>query len=134
MMRPLMRNKVPENTRLRPRELFFILLGVATGAALAVLWFRLVPELMLQKGLGSESLSGLGSLVMHPGFEVLVLVIGVVLLAAGVATRVSSGRDRATWILAAGSVMMFGMLMLSVNAVYDPVFLSGEVEDAFDSP
>jgi hypothetical protein len=57
-----------------------------------------------------------------------------VLLSAGVATRVASGKDRATWILAAGSVMMFGMLMLSVNAVYDPVFLTGEVEDALESP
>ncbi|KIG17715.1 hypothetical protein DB30_02990 [Enhygromyxa salina] len=121
-----MSKKVPENTRLRAREMFFVFLGVATGAALAVLWFRLVPELMQHKGLGVESLSGLGRVVMHPVFEVPVLLGGIVLLAAGVATRVSSGKDKATWIMAAGSVVMFGMLLLSVNAVYDPVFLVGE--------
>ena len=46
MMRLLMSKKVPENKRLRPRELFFILLGLVTAASLAVLWFRLAPELM----------------------------------------------------------------------------------------
>jgi hypothetical protein len=125
-MRPRMAKKVPENFRLRPRELFFVLLGVATGSALAVLWFRLVPELMAQKGLDAATLSSLGSVVMHPGFQVPVLLGGAVLLAAGVATRTGSGKDKATWILAAGSVAMFGMLLLSVNALYDPVFVAAE--------
>ncbi|PRP89888.1 hypothetical protein ENSA5_69940 [Enhygromyxa salina] len=123
---------MPENTRLRPRELFFIFLGVGTGAALAVLWFRLVPELMAHKGLGAEALSGLGSVVMHPAFQGAVLVSGAVVLAAGVATRTGSGKDKATWILAAGSVAMFGMLMLSVNALYDPVFLDPDADVGAD--
>jgi hypothetical protein len=130
MMRPRMAKKVPENFRLRPRELFFVFLGVATGASLAVLWFRLVPELMARKGLGVEALSGLGAVVMHPGFQVPVLVAGAVVLAAGVATRTGSGKDKATWILAAGSVVIFGVLLLSVNALYEPVFAGGGVEEA----
>jgi hypothetical protein len=118
-----MAKKVPENFRLRPRELFFVFLGVSTGAALAVLWFRLVPELMQRKGLDQAALSGLGRMVMHPGFQVPVLLAGMVVLAAGVATRTGSGKDKATWILAAGSVAIFGVLLLSVNALYDPVFV-----------
>ena len=119
-----MAKSVPENHRLRPRELFFVFMGVTTGAALAVLWFRLVPELMTRKGLDLTALSGLGSVIMHPGFQVPVLIAGAVVLAAGVATRTGSGKDKATWILAAGSVAMFGMLLLSVNALYDPVFVA----------
>lgn len=129
MMRPRMAKKVPENFRLRPRELFFVLLGVATGAALAVLWFRLVPELMAQKSLDAGALSSLGAVVMHPGFQVPTLIAGAVILAAGVATRTGSGKDKATWILAAGSVAMFGMLLLSVNALYDPVFIAAPPHD-----
>jgi hypothetical protein len=125
-MRPRMAKKVPENHRLRPRELFFVFLGVSTGAALAVLWFRLVPELMRQKGLDAGALSGLGKVVMHLGFQVPVLLGAMVVLAAGVATRTGSGKDKATWILAAGSVAIFGLLLLSVNALYDPVFAAAE--------
>jgi hypothetical protein len=84
MMRLLMSKKVPENKRLRPRELFFILLGLVTAASLAVLWFRLAPELM---------------------------------------------QDKATWILAAASVLLFAMLLLSVNALYSPVFMDPAVAE-----
>ena len=126
MMRPRMAKKVPETHRLRPRELFFTLLGVATGASLAVLWYRLTPELLEHKGLDASALTGLGAMVMHPGFQVPVLLLGAVLLAAGLATRTSSGKDKATWILAAGSVVLFGTLLLSVNGLYDPVFTSAE--------
>ena len=123
-----MAKKVPENFRLRPRELFFVFLGVATGASLAVLWFRLVPELLTRKGLDATALSGLGAVIMHPAFQVPVLLAGAVMLAAGVATRTGSGKDKATWILAAGSVAMFAMLLLSVNALYDPVFIAAPAE------
>lgn len=118
-----MAKKVPENFRLRPRELFFIFLGLATTASLAVLWFRLVPELLADKGLDIASLTGLAAVVMHLAFQIPVLVLGLVGLAAGIATRTGSGSDRATWILAGASIVMFGMLLLSVNALYEPVFL-----------
>jgi hypothetical protein len=117
-----MAKKVPDTHRLRPRELFFALLGVATGASLAVLWYRLTPELLAHKGLDEGALTGLGAVVMHLAFQVPVLLLGAVLLAAGLATRTSSGKDKATWILAAGSVVLFGTLLLSVNGLYDPVF------------
>jgi hypothetical protein len=124
MMRLLMGIKVPENKRLRPRELFFILLGVVTAASLAVLWFRLAPELMQHKQLGLEDLSGLGRLVMHPALQVVVLVGAAFGLSAGIATRTASGKDKATWILAGVSMLVFAMLLLSVNALYAPVFMS----------
>lgn len=124
-----MAGKVPQTHRLRPRELFFVFLGVATGAGLAVLWFRLAPELMAEHGSSVDALTGLAALVMHPGFQVPVLLAGAVLLSAGIATRTSSGRDRATWILAAGCALVFGVLLLSVNALYDPVFADPETRE-----
>ena len=121
MMRPRMANKVPEKYRLRPRELFFVLLGVATGAGLGVFWFRLAPEAMDAKGVGMDALTGVAALLMHPGFQVPFLLVVAAVLSAGIATRVSSGKDKATWILAAGSVLVFGVLLLSVNVLYEPV-------------
>ena len=115
---------MPENRRLRPRELFFILLGVVTAASLAVLWFRLAPELMRAKQLELDDLGGLGRFVMQPLVQVVVLLGAAFGLSAGIATRTASGKDKATWILAAASVLVFGMLLLSVNALYMPVFVS----------
>lgn len=133
MMRLLMGPKVPENKRLRPRELFFILLGVVTAASLAVLWFRLAPELMQHKQLELGDLGDLGRLVMNPVVQVTVLLGGAVGLSAGIATRTASGKDKATWILAAASVLVFGMLLLSVNALYVPVFVDAPVEDDWEN-
>jgi hypothetical protein len=60
---------------------------------------------------------------MHPGVQAGVLLGAAVGLSAGIATRTASGKDKATWILAAASVLVFGMLLLSVNALYVPVFV-----------
>ncbi len=123
-MKPvLMSKKVPENRRLRPRELFFILLGVVTAASLAVLWFRLAPELMAHKQLDPDDLTSLGRVVMHPALQVVVLLGAAFGLSAGIATRTASGKDKATWILAATATVVFGVLLLSVNALYVPVFV-----------
>jgi len=129
-MRSRMGKKVPENFRLRPLELFFTFLGVSTAAALAVLWYRLVPELMAQQGLDADTLSGAAAAVMHLGVQVPVLVGGLVVLAAGIATRTGSGKPGATWILAGGSTAMFGVLLLSINALYEPVFVGAGAGDA----
>jgi hypothetical protein len=123
MMPLLMSQKVPENKRLRPRELFFVLLGIVTAASLAVLWFRLAPELMAQQQLDHDDLGDLGRFVMHPAVQVVVLLGVAVGLSAGIATRTANGKDKATWILAAASVLAFGMMLLSVNALYVPVFV-----------
>lgn len=130
-----MGKKVPENYRLRPLELFFAFLGVSTAAALAVLWYRVVPELMAQQGLGPGDLSGAAAAVMHLGVQIPVLLGGLVVLAAGAATRVGSGKARATWILAGGSTAMFAVLLLSINALYEPIFASsgGPAADAADA-
>lgn len=123
MMRPRMSKKVPDNKRLRPRELFFVLLGVVTGASLAVLWLRLAPELMQQKQLAPDDLRPLARVLMHPVMQLVILLGAAVSISAGIATRTASGKDRATWILAAATILLFGALLLSVNALYVPVFV-----------
>lgn len=120
--------KVPELNRLRPRELFFAFLGVATGAGLAVYWFRVVPELLAQQGLDLEVYEGLAAVLTQPILQALVLIVGAVIMAAGIATRIASGKDRATWILAAGSLLLFGSLLLSVN-VLQPAIDAAMAED-----
>ncbi|MCA9685995.1 MAG: hypothetical protein KC457_27730 [Myxococcales bacterium] len=112
---------LPETHRLRPRELFFAFLGGATGAGLGVFWFRLIPDAMAAKGMSAADLSGLAALVTHPGFQIPLLLLATGILSAGAATRMSTGKDRATWILAAGSVLIFATLLLSVNVLYEPV-------------
>lgn len=121
---------MPDNKRLRPRELFFILLGLVTAASLAVLWLRLAPELMQHKQLGVDDLRPLGRLVMHPLVQVPVLLGALVALAAGIATRTASGKDKATWILAGGTVVLFLVLLVSVNALYVPVFVDAPGPEA----
>ncbi|MFV8755532.1 hypothetical protein ACNOYE_33705 [Nannocystaceae bacterium ST9] len=123
--------KVPELNRLRPRELFFVFLGVATGAGLAVYWFRIVPESLARLGLDADVFEGAAALLTHPILQVFVLIAAAVLLAAGIATRVASGKDRATWILAGGSLLLFISLLLSVNVV-QPV-LDAERRDQDDA-
>lgn len=117
MLRATMSTKVPEHNRLRPRELFFVFLGLATGAGLAVYWFRVVPETLASLGLDASVFEGLAAALTHPLVQALVLVAAAVILAAGVATRIASGKDRATWILAAGSLLLFASLVASVNVV-----------------
>jgi hypothetical protein len=104
--------------RLRLREVAFILLGVSTSAGLSVLWFGMVPELMARKAIDRGALDGLSALVTHPGFQVPVLMATVLLLAAGTATRLAMGRDRATWILAGGCLLAFSTLALTVQVLY----------------
>ncbi len=105
--------------KLRPRELFFGLVGVVGGAGAFVLWFKAVPEMMARDGVSLESLSSIGQLVLSRGFQFFVLVLTLVLLAGGVATRTSLGRDRATWILAIGASVVVVALVLSVYGLGD---------------
>ncbi len=109
--------KVPESNRLRPRELFFAFLGGATGAGLAVYWFRVIPETLAILGRDSSVFEGPAAVLTQPFVQALVLLTAAIILAAGVATRVASGKDRATWILAGGSLLLFVSLVLSVNLV-----------------
>lgn len=120
---------VPELNRLRPRELFFVLLGGATGAGLAVYWFRVVPELLAQRGLDTDVYEGLAAVLTQPIVQALVLVAGAVILAAGIATRIATGKDRATWILAAGSLLLFGSLLLSVNVLQPALDAASSTDD-----
>jgi hypothetical protein len=120
---------VPELNRLRPRELFFVLLGGATGAGLAVYWFRVIPELLAQQGLDADVFEGLAAVLTQPIVQALVLVAGAVILAAGIATRIASGKDRATWILAAGSLLLFGSLLLSVNVLQPALEAASPTDD-----
>ncbi|NVB43058.1 hypothetical protein G6O69_34870 [Pseudenhygromyxa sp. WMMC2535] len=129
--------KLPEQNRLRPRELFFVFLGTTTGAALAVFWFRLVPEALAQKGMTVADLDGLARFLCHMGFQIPLLVVAAVILAAGLATRASSGKDTATWILAGGSLLIFATLAFSLRVLYEPVLGDGvpaTSEDAEATP
>ncbi len=116
-MRATMAAPLPEQNRLRPRELFFVFLGVATGAGLAVYWFRVVPESLAALGHDADVFEGLAAAITHPLVQALVLLAAAVILAAGIATRLSSGKDRATWILAGGSILLFASLVVTVNVV-----------------
>ena len=95
----------------------------ATGAAGgAVIWFRAAPMLMEQKGLAMTDFSQLGQFVLGGAFGPVVLIMTVLLLAGGYATRTTMGKDRATWILAAGASVAVLSLMLTVNGVGKPLF------------
>ena len=111
----------PHPLKLRLREIAFILLGVSTSAGLSVLWFGMIPELLARKGIARASLSGLAALVTHPGLQVPLLIGAILLLGAGAATRLTLGSDRATYLLAAGCLLAFGALALTVELLYDPL-------------
>jgi len=111
----------PHPLKLRLREIAFILLGVATSAGLSVLWFGMIPELLHRKGLDRESLSGLAAVVTIPGLQVTALLASILLLAAGSATRMTTGSDRATVLLAGGCLLAFSALALTVNVLFEPL-------------
>lgn len=115
----------PHPLKLRLREIAFILLGVSTSAGLSVLWFGMVPELMSRKSIDRASLDGLAAVVTHMGFQITVLLAAICLLAAGTATRLAMGRDRAIWFLAAGCLLAFATLVLTVDALYEPILAAG---------
>ena len=81
-------------------------------------WFRVVPETLAALGRERGALTGVAATLMHPAIEFLILFGSAVLLAAGIATRVASGKDRATWILAAGSLLLFAALYSSVHFIH----------------
>ncbi len=107
--------------KLRLREIAFILLGVSTSAGLSVLWFGMVPELLVRKEIPRETLTGLAAVVTHAGLQIPVLIGAILLLAAGAATRLTMGSDRATYLLAAGCLLAFGALVLTVEVLYEPL-------------
>lgn len=127
------KGNLPDTHRLRPRELFFMLLGTATGGGLGVFTFKVVPEALAEQGLTRDALQGLDAALASPALQVAALFVGLAILAAGVATRISSGKDRATWILAGGSVFLFGMLLLTINVLYDPVLANVGNDQAEDA-
>jgi hypothetical protein len=111
--------------KLRLREIAFILLGVSTCAGLSVLWFGMVPELMDRKSIDPASFDGAAAMVTHMGFQLFVLFAAICLLAAGTATRLAMGRDRAIWFLAGGCVLAFVTLVLTVEVLYEPLLATG---------
>jgi hypothetical protein len=120
----------PDALKLRPRELFFLLVGTTGGAGGAVFWFRLAPMLMKERGLEVADLSALGHFVLGGGFAPAVLILTALLLAGGYATRTTLGKDRATWIFAAGASVSVLALMLTMYAVGDPLFTPDPVAES----
>ncbi|HFE47554.1 MAG TPA: hypothetical protein ENJ18_19045 [Nannocystis exedens] len=123
IMQALMTTSDP--LKLRLREIAFILLGVSTCAGLSVLWFGMVPELMMRKSVDPSSFHGIAALVTHLGFQLVALFAAMGLLAAGTATRLAMGRDRAIWFLAAGCLLAFVTLSVTVRVLYEPLLATG---------
>jgi len=111
--------------KLRLREIAFILLGVSTCAGLSVLWFGMVPELMLRKSIDPASFHGAAALVTHIGFQLVTLFAAICLLAAGTATRLAMGHDRAIWFLSGGCLIAFITLTITVRVLYEPLLATG---------
>ncbi len=130
--RPKAKAKLPENHRLRPRELFFAFLGVATSSGLSVLWFRAVPEAMAHKGIDRSALDGVELVLTNLAVQIAILLVGMVVLAAGIATRTATGKERATWIMAAGSLVLFAALVASYYSLYEPVLSPDSADLAGD--
>ena len=108
--------------KLRPRELFFLLVGTTGAAGGGVIWYRAAPELMKERGLGLSDFSALGQFVLGSGFGVAIMIATALLLAGGYATRTTMGKDRATWIFAAGATVAVLGLVLTLYGVSDPLF------------
>jgi hypothetical protein len=96
-------------------------LGVMTSGGLGVLWFRMVPQMMEQRGIGSDALAGAAAFVTHLAFQIPVFTAVGALLAAGLATRVTRGRESASGWVFAGGLLGFAVLLFSVNVLYEPV-------------
>lgn len=105
--------------KLRPRELFFGMVGVVGCAGAFVLWFRAAPELMKQRGVSFEQLPELGQFVLGRPFQVFVLALTLVLIAGGYATRTTLGKERGTWVLAAGATVIVVALLMSLYGLGD---------------
>lgn len=112
----------PDVLKLRPRELFFLLVGTTGAAGGGVIWFRAAPALMKDKGLELADFSALGRFVLAGGFGPAAMIATALLLAAGYATRTTMGKDRATWIFAAGATVSVLALLLTLYGVGDPLF------------
>jgi len=109
--------------KLRPRELFFTFVGVVGAAGAFVFWLRAVPEMLAARGLSVADLSQLGQFVMTRGFQFGALGLAFVLMAGGISTRRTLGRDRATWILAAGATGVVAALVVSLAGTGDPLLI-----------
>lgn len=107
--------------KLRPRELFFTFVGLVGSAGAFVFWFRAIPETLAARGLTAADLSELGQFVTTKGFQFTALGLAFVLMAGGISTRTSLGKDRATWILAAAATVVVAALMMSLYGVGDPL-------------
>ena len=114
--------QTPDALKLRPRELFFLLVGTTGAAGGAIIWYRVAPMLMKEKGLALADFSALGQFVLAGAFGPAVLIATMLLLAGGYATRTTMGKDRATWIFAAGATVAVVGLMLTMYGVGDPLF------------
>ncbi len=114
--------------KLRPRELFFLLVGTTGAAGGAIVWYRVAPMLMQEKGIAMADFTSLGQFILGGAFGPAVLIATMLLLAGGYATRTALGKDRATWIFAAGATVAVAGLLATVYGVGDPLFASPPVE------
>jgi lysylphosphatidylglycerol synthetase-like protein (DUF2156 family) len=121
----------PQDRRLRPLELFFAFLGMTTLSGLLLVWFKVVPDLLRQTGIDAPG--GWAGLVLHPAFQGVIVLACIGLLAAGLATRISTGSARATLILGGGCLLAFVALWASVRVLYEPVIGPALAEASADA-
>ena len=110
-----------------------LLWGVLSWAGLAVLWFRLLPGMIAAKGLDLSTLAVPHRVVMSLPFQVVVLLLIMILLAAGAALRVSARGEKSSKVIAVGCGLAFGSLLMTVNLYYDPLIHGTESSQETES-
>ena len=91
----------------------------------ALLWFRILPQMLEERGMTADELPQMGRLVASLFVQLPLFFLIFGLLAAGAATRVAMGKDRATFMLTGGCLLAFLTLASSVNALYEPLLSEG---------
>lgn len=109
--------------KLRIREILLLVLGTITTAGLMMLWFGAIPQAARERGLELSELTGLAGWLVSPALQIPILLTVAGLLAAGLATRVTTRNElRPLVLLMAGCLLGFFALATTVNTLADTIF------------
>ncbi len=105
------------------REILLLVLGTVTTAGLMMLWFGAIPETARERNLDLAGLTGLAGILVTPAVQIGVLVAVAGLLAAGLATRLTTRHDlRPLMLLMSGCLLAFFALATTVNTLSGSLF------------
>jgi len=111
----------PQKPRLR--EILLLVLGMVTSAGLMMLWFGAIPRAARERNIDLEAMTGLPGLLVTPGVQIGLLIMVVGLLAAGLATRLTTRHDlRPLVLLMSGCLVAFFALATTVNVLGKTLF------------